>query len=62
MRTDSPALSAWLLAEANSWLCISAFMRAWFDMAIIKQHCPMYYSHIGMRRQPQELEKEEWTV
>lgn len=28
----------------------------------MKQHCPMHCSHFGMPRQPQEVEKEEWTV
>lgn len=59
---DSSALSLWLLAAANSWLRVPPFMQALFDMVIIKQPCLLHYSHIGMRRPPQEVEKEEWTV
>lgn len=62
MRTDSSALSLWLLVAANSWLRVSPFMQALFDMVIIKQHCPLHYSPLGMQRQPQEVGKEEWTV
>lgn len=59
---DSSALSLWLLAAANSWLRVPPFMQALFDMVIIKQPCLLHYFHIGMRRPPQEVEKEEWTV
>lgn len=62
MQADSSALSLWLLAAANSWLCVPPFTQALFDMVIIKQPCLLHYSQIGMQRQPQEVEKEEWTV
>lgn len=62
MQADSSALSLWLLAAANSWLRVPPFTQALFDMVIIKQPCLLHYSHIGMQRQPQEVEKEEWTV
>lgn len=62
MQADSSALSLWLLAAANSWLRVPPFTQALFDMVIIKQPCLLHYSHIGMPRQPQEVEKEEWTL